>query len=376
MPCASIKRQLSAYLDQRLSREERAQIQAHLSDCPACRSEMAGMEEVIKRLHAMTPPESPDLLPDIHRKLQVAAARPTLAKRFLAPWPASLPWHGLAVATCALAVLMTVRHVRLPGQASGLVERGELRSARSLAGQSGDKLFDQRLESLAYKRDPSDRLDMPMSAAQTMSDIDARTRFDDAMRFQESGQPAKDDPQQLARRLESRSGISEGASLDSRLSAVQGRASFEAVDSQSPLRTMERTSSPALAIHQDPAHAPSPEVSYNAGSVSGVAAPDANQALSARRSAQASLVSSVESQPPLQVRWQANDLAEAKTQLSEWLTIHHGWIAADHDRRLTIMVPSEAVNAFLQQFAHPADEPPPVSPGSIAAISLEIVLRQ
>jgi anti-sigma factor RsiW len=88
---------LSEYLDDELDARDRAAIEQHLRECQACRTELAGLRDVIARASTLAPrPPASDLWPGIENR--VRTIRPTRRT-----WTFSLP----QLAAAAL-VLMAV----------------------------------------------------------------------------------------------------------------------------------------------------------------------------------------------------------------------------------------------------------------------------
>lgn len=110
MQCATVHEWFSLYLDHALPAADRAGMAEHLAVCADCREQLAGLSRVIHALGTLEAPHAPDLMPGIQAKL--AARRSLLgrfAERFTAPWPISLPLHGVALAATALLVIMVSR---------------------------------------------------------------------------------------------------------------------------------------------------------------------------------------------------------------------------------------------------------------------------
>ncbi|MBI3321893.1 MAG: zf-HC2 domain-containing protein [Candidatus Omnitrophica bacterium] len=112
MTCTAYRRWLSPYVDGVLGAQERTRLDDHLGGCDVCRGELDSLKRMLHTLQTLDVPKAPDLLPGIHRKLQAAPWWQMLARRFTTPWPASLPLHGLALATTALLVIIVAN---LPG---------------------------------------------------------------------------------------------------------------------------------------------------------------------------------------------------------------------------------------------------------------------
>ena len=109
MTCAESRQQWSSYADAALASPERARLEAHLRGCAECRAALASLQQMMGELRSMPPPEAPDLRPAVRLALAQAPWWRELARRLTAPWPVSLPWHGLAVAATALLVVVVNR---------------------------------------------------------------------------------------------------------------------------------------------------------------------------------------------------------------------------------------------------------------------------
>ena len=115
MECATIQRWFSPYLDGLLAAPDRTTMEEHLANCVRCRRDLDSLKRMLASLRAMETAETPELLPGIRAKLTRLPWWETAASRFLAPWPASLPWHGLALAGSAalVAILVVIPEYRL-----------------------------------------------------------------------------------------------------------------------------------------------------------------------------------------------------------------------------------------------------------------------
>jgi len=117
--CALIQRWLPAYPDGDLPSFWRARIRSHLERCPACREELAGLEEVIRRVKAAPEPDPGEAFweafnRDLHLKLAQSAPAPA-PSRF-----SKIPYYLLGAP--ALAVLLfwvasSYLHQERPGMA-------------------------------------------------------------------------------------------------------------------------------------------------------------------------------------------------------------------------------------------------------------------
>ncbi|HEX8068963.1 MAG TPA: zf-HC2 domain-containing protein [Pyrinomonadaceae bacterium] len=90
MTCAETQRNLTAYLDGRLTEGARATTGAHLASCPVCRQHLAETRAVVRALNQLERPQPPaDLLPTISGALMIERA----ARR---QQPPQTPWAWLA----------------------------------------------------------------------------------------------------------------------------------------------------------------------------------------------------------------------------------------------------------------------------------------
>ncbi len=110
MTCHDMQQWLSAYVDGQLQQSQRSQLEVHLATCAACQTELASLRSMLDTLHSLKQPQAPDLLSGIHARLSRKPVWQRFAQRFLAPWPQSLPWHGLALAMSAMLVIIVSNH--------------------------------------------------------------------------------------------------------------------------------------------------------------------------------------------------------------------------------------------------------------------------
>jgi hypothetical protein len=64
-----------------------------------------------------------------------------------------------------------------------------------------------------------------------------------------------------------------------------------------------------------------------------------------------------ESQAPLRVRWEVQNLAKATSELTDWVRAKHGAITAQDERHLSVQLASSDIPMFLKAFSSvPQDE--------------------
>lgn len=114
MTCQEIRELFSARVDDALSSEERATVDAHLATCAECAREWDRFAHTVGLLRAVAPARAPIGFVD-----RVLAARPQpwyrrLARRVFLPWPVKVPLEAAAVVMMAgLAVLIFQRSPEL-----------------------------------------------------------------------------------------------------------------------------------------------------------------------------------------------------------------------------------------------------------------------
>lgn len=166
MLCAECKARLSVYLDEQLAPQERAELDMHLQGCEHCRGELASLQGMLQMLRKVEAPPTPDLLPGIHARLERKPWWQGLSGRFCAPWPASLPLHGVAMALTALLVVITVA---LPRTMKAVAPRGSVKPdmvaslAQSARGEMDAAPERHRLQNGERLGSDSDRQDRKLA---------------------------------------------------------------------------------------------------------------------------------------------------------------------------------------------------------------------
>jgi HEAT repeat protein len=93
MNCDSAKDKLPDWLNDELSLTERAAVDAHLAQCPACQQELAATQQVWQLMGAVTTPEpSPALRTDFYAMLQRFDEAEQAAQK--STWSSRLTWIG------------------------------------------------------------------------------------------------------------------------------------------------------------------------------------------------------------------------------------------------------------------------------------------
>ena len=149
MDCTAVSRWFSPYLDGLLSAHERATLEHHVAECARCQADLESLKQMLASLRAMEQAEPPDLLPAIHARLAQPPWWERAAARFTAPWPASLPWHGLALAGSAafIAILVVIPEYRLKVKAPASDSLGmQFSQVSSQARQDGEYRDADRLD--------------------------------------------------------------------------------------------------------------------------------------------------------------------------------------------------------------------------------------
>lgn len=135
MNCAACHEQLSLYIDEQMNPQERQQLEGHLEGCDRCRAELASLTLMVGSLRSAEPVTVPSLLPGIHAQLAGQPWWKGMARQFVAPWPTSLPWHSLALATAALFVIVVTTHPGISRRDEEMMQRPLLSGERWAAPQ-------------------------------------------------------------------------------------------------------------------------------------------------------------------------------------------------------------------------------------------------
>jgi anti-sigma factor RsiW len=120
--CHDARELFSALLDETLTREERADVYAHLSTCAECRRELEALERTVALVRGATPVRAPAGFVD--RVVEAARPRPwyrRAARAALLPWPIKLPLSAAALLLVGGLAVLVVRGTREPERAAQTV---------------------------------------------------------------------------------------------------------------------------------------------------------------------------------------------------------------------------------------------------------------
>jgi len=133
---------LTALLDGALDGARRAEAEAHLAGCPACRAERDRLAGALARLAALPPPAEPSPWFETRLEARLAeqeAARPAGLLSRLAAWRWRLALPAAALGAVAALALFTVRHQRAArAEALALAAQLELLEDLEAAASAGD----------------------------------------------------------------------------------------------------------------------------------------------------------------------------------------------------------------------------------------------
>ncbi len=109
----SVRRQLTAFMEDRLPVRTLKRVEGHLDRCPACREELAALERTVLVLRNLDVDEPPsDLAANVMRRIEAGEGR--------SPWPArlraasSVAWAApLATAAAAAVLVLVVQSVEI-----------------------------------------------------------------------------------------------------------------------------------------------------------------------------------------------------------------------------------------------------------------------
>ena len=92
MKCSSVKKNLSAFLDNELSQKEHRQIETHISECVDCHHELEKLRGVIGLISNTEYPGAPaQLWEETRRKLETVSDQPIRTRIFRMPIWAAIP---------------------------------------------------------------------------------------------------------------------------------------------------------------------------------------------------------------------------------------------------------------------------------------------
>lgn len=429
MTCTGYRRWLSPYVDGILKPEDRARMEDHLRGCDRCRRELESLQCMLQTLRTLESPATPELLPGIHRKLAAPPAWRRVLERFLAPWPASLPWHGLALATTALLVVVVAN---LPGIVRrDRLAQGKLRLAskppsappmEGLKNEVGAFLSEDH-KSLTGERAlqadegrPLDSIGPALSAPTPSSSRQGgleATRdspaFEDGATYG-AGQAslrAASDVEQVGRLTEHQMGdaLSQTAGpdaqgqndylfgLSSREQQNEDFAARVAHDTEAPRSDKEKDQlvtgllgvlgadeEAAQSLTQHAGYAGVPDMLSGGARVAMKDGEFRAEAVGAKtlelvdgKLAPAKSTVATSALEPLQVQWRVTDFAAAIAQVSEWVAARQGLAVATNEHHLSIKLPASAVTEFLQQFATDPPPTPDVTEPIWLTLSLELI---
>ncbi len=352
MNCSDYRDRLSSYVDGALEPAKQAELQAHLSSCVGCGQELKALKDMLQALRAMAPPQVPDLLPGIHKRLQPVA----WWQLFAMPWPVSLPWHGLALATTALLVVLVMR--QRPVELARYNETNGLRS-------SFDQIADLKEADTAVPVEPLAKI---ARLADESFDKKKDERMADSFKTAAAmPQPAFEEPQRLAQAASPAS----FNGFDNRPdNSARGGASVLTVASEVGFGGSGPAQYPRDAID-----------SLEQGASTVERALDANGFLASRLGREekimeqlfgdqakareivplGSSVSALGFQPSqtasnssapdlLQMRLQTDNIDETVSRVAAWAEAHQGFATLTTPEHLSVILPGSFVAEFIQEF--------------------------
>jgi hypothetical protein len=120
--CHDARERFSGLLDEALTREERADVYAHLATCADCRRELEAVERTVALVRGATPVRAPAGF--VERVVEAARPRPwyrRAARAALLPWPIKLPLSAAALLLVGGLAVLIVRGTREPERAARTV---------------------------------------------------------------------------------------------------------------------------------------------------------------------------------------------------------------------------------------------------------------
>ncbi len=309
MNCQEYQRWFSPYIDSLLSVDERAQLDQHLSGCLDCRADLVSLQGMLKQLHTLSLPESPDLLPGIRRKLS-ARQQPqagTLRAWLASVWPSFEPLHGVALAAVAVVIMVVVN---LPSFAQR---------------QKGASL--PMLSKQFRQANQASRLD-----ATTAADYDASEALPAAPSL---GQQSADQ-----RTLSYAAAIAP----ETRRSSSEGRSSSSSQTTYGIVAMKAKEHAEATS-NESNASSSGQEERFIGNRTQSLAAAGMSAILDEGR------YDGLKSDRSLDFHWLADDPASATALLKTWVEGTDGRLELSDERHVILSIPQSALSGFMAQFA-------------------------
>jgi hypothetical protein len=145
MQCKEIRKRLSEYLDDALSRQERADVEQHLRQCENCRRRLTELEGVVGLLHSLPREDAPH---DLAVRILEKSAENDLNR----PLGAGL-WHRIAGVAAMVAVVIGVVLVLANPQQKmyeDLLQESVQKEVGASPKSVGDSLRERKEESREY----------------------------------------------------------------------------------------------------------------------------------------------------------------------------------------------------------------------------------
>lgn len=334
--CSAYHEWLSPYVDDQLEADRRRELEVHLTSCSHCSEELASLRQMLATLRSLDAPPAPDLLPGIRRKLAAAPWWRALAEQFTAPWPSSLPWHGLALAMTSLLVIVIVNTPRM--RKASVLERSYDASPRVVAKDDvgGEKVGGtERAVTVA---------NAPL--AQTPAEESMRADQDySKLKYGEQGGGGA---------------FQQGIKIES---------ISRAIARNSAVSSTEAPASPGLGGRMEDAAAPLPPRPSPTGRERSGAADELAEFIKSSPVIQGATAA-------LELRWEVQDPTATAQRILEWVRANGGLAVATSETHLSIQLPTAILHAFLQAWGpagsvFPQEVPEPV-PAWIT-LSLDLV---
>ena len=157
MNCDKVKELLWAYLENKTTAEETAEIETHLEDCAACREELAQQKEIKNALASLPDEELPEgYHTELMQKLQ--------AERKVVPFPAKKKHGWKQMSMIAAAVLVVV----VAGGTRGMLEMRQNQNEEieqilfedtALMADTGEEAAEQTAADSATENNPAEKSD-------------------------------------------------------------------------------------------------------------------------------------------------------------------------------------------------------------------------
>jgi hypothetical protein len=205
MKCEEARAHLSAYLDDMLEQDIRAQLEDHLNKCERCNEELNELKSLIDSVSSLDQVMAPsDFLDNVKERLEPRFNLPKFIKTIFLPLQIKIPIQAAAVAVSVLLVLAIVQQLKRSTDefprpmASKPINTAEVSKKETLPEKTKpakDRLSVQELPKIkgtSYKKESTDKTDNDRKMIEPQGSIIGPEKVKKDVRLRQPG-PVKED---------------------------------------------------------------------------------------------------------------------------------------------------------------------------------------